>query len=65
LERESNGRIDLAETGPGGTTFSVMVTGENLAHHEDIPAPTSGADHSLSVAESVLPAIEKSDGPVD
>ena len=61
LERESNGKIDLAETGSDGTTFSVMVTGENLEGHEDIPAPTTGADHSLSVVESVLPAQENSD----
>jgi len=61
LERESNGQIDLAETGADGTTFSVMVTGENLEGHEDIPAPTTGADHSLSVVESVLPAQESPD----
>jgi two-component system, NtrC family, sensor kinase len=59
LERESNGRIELTETGPGGTTFSVMVTGEALHDCEDIPAPD--ADHSLSVGETVLPAQESLD----
>ena len=61
LERESNGRIDLSETGPGGTTFSVLVTGETVRNHEDIPAPNDAADHSLSVSESVLPAQQASD----
>lgn len=63
LERESNGRIDLTETGAGGTTFSVMVTGDALRDREDIPAPDAGADHSLSVGETVLPADELRDEP--
>ncbi|MDA0283141.1 MAG: ATP-binding protein, partial [Planctomycetota bacterium] len=58
LERESNGRIDLTETGPSGTTFSVMVTGDALLNCDDILPPDAGADHSLSVGESVLPAQE-------
>ena len=61
LERESNGRIDLTETGTGGTTFSVMVTGDGVRDQGDIAAPDAGSDHSLSVAESVLPASESSD----
>lgn len=61
LERESNGRIELTDTGSAGTTFSVMVTGESIRDHEDVPAPDAGADHSLSVVESVLPAQETSE----
>jgi two-component system NtrC family sensor kinase len=60
LERESNGRIELTDTGSAGTTFSVMVTGESVRDHKDIPAPSAGVDHSLSVVESVLPAQEPS-----
>ena len=41
LERESNGQIDLTETGSDGTTFSVLVTGENLEGLKDIPSPTA------------------------
>jgi len=55
LEREANGRIDLTETGPGGTTFSVMVTGDALRDLEDIPAPSPEADHNLPIGESVTP----------
>ena len=61
LERESNGRIDLTETGSEGTTFSVMLTGDDLRDRKDIPAPDAGADHSLSVGESVLPAPDPFD----
>lgn len=61
LERESNGRIELTETGPDGTTFSVMVTGKALEGCADIPAPDAGADHNLSVVESVLPARDVDD----
>jgi signal transduction histidine kinase len=65
LERESNGQIDLTETGSDGTTFSVLLTGENLEDLEDIPSPTTGADHSLSIVESVLPAQESPDNSTD
>ena len=61
LERESNGRIDLSRTGPDGTTFSVMVTCDAVRNRNDIPAPDGGADHSLSVGETVLPAEESMD----
>jgi signal transduction histidine kinase len=61
LERESKGRIDLTETGSEGTTFSVMLTGADLRDHKDVPAPDAGADHSLSVVESVLPAQDSTD----
>lgn len=64
LERESNGRIDLTKTGSEGTTFSVLLTGVNLRDHKDVPAPDAGADHSLSVGESVLPAPEPPDEAV-
>lgn len=62
LERESKGQIELTETGPDGTTFSVMVTGEALNGLADIVAPNAGADHSLSIVESVLPARDSSNG---
>lgn len=56
LERNSNGAIELTETNAGGTTFSVLVRDAGVRSHDDIPAPDNAEDHSLSVAESVLPA---------
>lgn len=63
LEREENGHIELGETGPEGTTFTVMVTGDSVRNHKDIPAPDEGHDHSLSVSETILPAEESLDEP--
>lgn len=56
LERSGTGRIELKDTGTHGTTFSVLVTGDNLNGLTDILAPTAASDHSLSVADPVLPA---------
>lgn len=56
LERGTNGRIELTESSPAGTTFSVLVTSDSVQSHDDVPAPESAIDHSLSVPEAVLPA---------
>jgi signal transduction histidine kinase len=58
LERTSAGRIELTDSSPSGTTFSVLVTSDNLSNRSDISAPTAPADHVLSVADPVLPAEE-------
>lgn len=55
LERSSQGRIELTETSSSGTTFTVLLTDETVAGHADIPVPETAVDHSLSVADSVLP----------
>src|SRR5262249_26969793 len=40
VEQEMGGRIELAETSPVGTTFSVLLTDEVLRHHPDsAPSP--------------------------
>lgn len=64
LERESSGQIELTESSPEGTTFSVLITGDTLNGKPDIPAPNSGADHNISVGETVLPADEAVDDSV-
>ena len=56
LERRASGRIELTESSPAGTTFSVLVTSDSVQNHVDVPAPESAIDHSLSVPEAVLPA---------
>ncbi|MHC4876128.1 MAG: sensor histidine kinase [Planctomycetota bacterium] len=62
LERSTNGCIELTESSPAGTTFSVLVTGDTIVAQPDIPAPESALDHSLSVPETILPAPNKTDG---
>jgi two-component system, NtrC family, sensor kinase len=61
LERSSSGTIELTSSGTEGTTFSVMVTCEKVRIHPDIPAPETGEDHVLSVAENILPGKSDSD----
>ena len=56
LERRASGRIELTESSPAGTTFSVLVTSDSVQNHVDVPAPESAIDHSLSVPKAVLPA---------
>lgn len=38
------GKIELTETSPHGTTFTVSLTGENLRQHPDVSAPELPAD---------------------
>jgi signal transduction histidine kinase len=38
------GRIELTDTSPAGTTFTVYLTGETLRNHPDVPAPNVQAD---------------------
>jgi signal transduction histidine kinase len=52
----SQGRIELTETGPNGTTFSVLITSDEIADLDDVPTPDVSKDHTLSVLDSVLPA---------
>ena len=54
LERSGTGRIELTKTGEQGTTFSVLVTGEEIRDCGDIPAPETATEHSLSVADTFL-----------
>lgn len=63
LERRSGGRIELTESGPTGTTISVLVTSETVRDHADIPPPDDAVEHNLSVAEAVLPAPAESGNP--
>lgn len=40
VEQEMGGRIELTETSPDGTTFSVLLTDEVIRHHPDsVPLP--------------------------
>lgn len=58
LERSGNGRIELTKSTDEGSTFSVLLTGEDLHQQADIAAPEVGVDHSLSVID----ALHISDG---
>jgi len=40
MERSIGGRIELTETGPAGTTFTVCLTCDNLRNHPDVAQPT-------------------------
>jgi two-component system, NtrC family, sensor kinase len=52
----SQGQIELTTTGPAGTTFSVLVSGDEVARLEDVPVPAESEHHNLSVSDLVLPA---------
>ncbi len=54
LERSSNGRIELTATSSAGSTFSVLLTSEEVRASADIAAPETGVDHSLSTIDALL-----------
>ncbi len=55
LDRSGTGRIELTATGEEGTTFSVLVTAENITSLPDIAAPETGVDHTLSTVDGLMP----------
>lgn len=54
LERSSNGRIELTATSSSGSTFSVLLTSDEVRATPDIAAPETGVDHSLSTIDALL-----------
>ena len=42
LEQSGHGKIELTDSGSGGSTFSVLVTSEGVRQHADVPAPDEG-----------------------
>lgn len=48
----SQGRIELTDTKSGGTTFSVLVTSDEVANLEDIPTPGEIVDQVVAVPDS-------------
>jgi len=54
LERSGNGRIELTATSSEGSTFSVLLTSDEVRALADIPSPPTGVDHSLSVTDALL-----------
>lgn len=54
LERLSNGRIELTASSTGGSTFSVLLTSDEIRSLPNISPPANGVDHSLSVTDALL-----------
>jgi hypothetical protein len=48
LEQSGEGRIELTRTSPGGTTFTVFVTCENVRRHPDVPLALSVSPEEIS-----------------
>ncbi len=40
IEKGADGRIELSETSPSGTTFTVFLTCDNVRRHPDVAQPT-------------------------
>jgi len=48
LEQSGEGRIELTKTSPGGTTFTVFVTCDNVRVHPDVPPAQSVSPQEVS-----------------
>ena len=64
VERDENGRIEMTETSPRGTTFTVYLTCENVRKYCDVPGTTApAADPSHKAAAVERTAAEKMQSP--
>jgi two-component system NtrC family sensor kinase len=48
LEQTGEGRIELTETSPRGTTFTVFLTCDNVRAHPDVPPALAGSRQEVS-----------------